>query len=77
MCSCLEGKITYTDGRGSVDTHLNVHDCDYIVKRNELIPRAERLATMEIGKDRNTDKSAAWSLAFHRHMTKLAESLHE
>jgi hypothetical protein len=53
-CKCAEGTTARyeRDGRHyySGPTGLNVHNCEYIVARNALIPRAEQMAERTGGK---------------------------
>lgn len=48
-CNCAEGKTSRYNEYGRVvesgiPTNLHVHDCNYIILRNALITKAEKLA---------------------------------
>ena len=70
-CGCSEGiieKLGEYGQRIEVETGLHVHDCQYIIERNALIPEAERAALVDDGKGGLVFSSAA----FIRKMDELA-----
>jgi hypothetical protein len=76
-CGCREGIIEKLDGEGrkiEVETGLHVHDCQYIIERNALIPQAEKAAWVDDGKGRINFSSAE----FRRKMDELVrQKIHE
>lgn len=51
--------------------NLYVHDCRYILERNALIPRAERMALKQTGLDNKGKVTGSFSRAFMRAMDDL------
>ena len=47
MCKCTEGKVKIFVNETAYrqeENNLQAHNCEYVEKRNALIPRAERMA---------------------------------
>lgn len=76
MCDCREGIIERYDADGvklfEAPTKLHVHNCEYIMRRNELIPQAERLALARVGLGDNGKPQSRFSRVFILTMDKLA-----
>jgi hypothetical protein len=52
------------------------HDCDYIARRNALIPQAEKIASAKVATARGDGKgTAAWTRAFSIAMDELSRPL--
>jgi hypothetical protein len=73
LCHCAEARYE-RDNSEVVQTKLGIHDCEYILKRNALIPRAERTADAIAGRRGlvATD-DVLWSRSFHRAMNALVK----
>lgn len=63
-CQCAEG--WYQDASGTKIATPDVHDCDYILARNALIPAAEREADL-----RHDPRDWEWSAVFTAAMNRL------
>ena len=64
-CVCLEGRVEYN---GALIRFLPaVHDCDYIMQRNALIPTAEAVASASFDR-----KDPKWGEHFSHEMTRLS-----
>ena len=76
MCQCREGIVNKYDDQGvkiaEEKTNLNVHNCEYIGRRNELIRDAEKAALQQVGVDQDGKVGAGFSRAFIRLMDEAA-----
>lgn len=79
-CRCYETFIEEDDGRNDRSSaRLEripgsfMHDCDYIQKRNKLIPLAEAEANAEFPAEANTKNkhTSEWCQSFFDHMDRL------
>lgn len=69
-CTCAEAY--YIDKQGRTKYFKGQHDCQYIAKRNSLIPEAERRANLATKHERGTLLHAqSWARAFNAVMAEL------
>ena len=72
-CNCAETLIDFNDGEYCDRVQHRRGDCDYVVKRNRLIPEAERLTEEDTPKPFHKNP-IAWNRHFTRHMEHLART---
>jgi hypothetical protein len=73
-CKCPEGR--YLDKTGKERKVPAQHNCDYIARRNSMIPEAERRANAATKAERGTLlHSQAWSRAFFAAVNELMEAV--
>jgi hypothetical protein len=69
-CTCTCSEDTFEDKNGeTVPTGLHVHNCDYVARRNSLIPAAEAFANARVPPDERVKQT--WARLFSRQMAKL------
>ena len=74
-CECAEGKPFFGEKAGRELTPPPVHDCEYIRRRNTLIPEAKRMARRGTAKEPKQTYEDRFSREFLAAMQALAEEV--